>query len=126
LPVYKNNVMLKKTAKKRIRKRIRKKIEGHPETPRVFVFKSNRYIYAQAIDDANREILASASTLEKEFRKKNKKYKNSEASKLLGEIMAKRLKQKKIKTIVFDRGIYRYHGRVKELAEAMRKGGLVF
>jgi large subunit ribosomal protein L18 len=124
--MYKNKVILKKTAKKRIRRRIRKKIEGSSETPRVFVFKSNRYIYTQAVDDINGKILASASTLEKEFRDKNKKYKNIEASRLLGEMMAKRLKQKKIKSIVFDRGIYPYHGRVKELADSMRKGGLVF
>ena len=124
--MYKNKVMLKKIVKKRIRRRIRKKIEGNSETPRVFVFKSNKYIYTQAVDDINGNILASASTLEKEFKDKNKKYKNSEASKLLGEMMAKRLKQKKIKNIVFDRGLYPYHGRIKELAEAMRKGGLVF
>lgn len=124
--MYKNNVVLKKTAKKRIRRRIRKKIEGNSENPRVFVFKSNRYIYAQAVDDINGKILATASTLEKEFKEKNKKYKNSEASKLLGEMMAKRLKQKKIKSIVFDRGLYPYHGRIKELADAMRKEGLIF
>lgn len=124
--MYKNNVVLKKTAKKRIRRRIRKKIEGNSKTPRVFVFKSNRYIYAQAVDDINGKILASASTLEKDFKEKNKKYKNAEASKFLGEMMAKRLKQKKVKSIVFDRGISPYHGRVKALAEAMRKGGLVF
>lgn len=124
--MYKDKVVLKKIAKKRIRRRIRKKLEGSSETPRVFVFKSNRYIYAQAIDDIDGKILASASTLEKEFKDKNKKYKNAEASKLLGEMMAKRLKQKKIKSIVFDRGIFPYHGRIKELAEAMRKEGLVF
>ncbi len=124
--MYKNKVILKKIAKQRIRKRIRKKIEGNAETPRVFIFKSNRYIYTQAVDDENGKILASASTLEKEFKEKNRKYKNIGASKLLGETMAKRLKQKKIKTIVFDRGISPYHGRVKALAEAMRKGGLVF
>lgn len=124
--MYKNKVMIKKAAKKRIRRRIRKKIEGNSEVPRVFVFKSNRYIYAQAVDDSNGKILTTASTLEKEFKEKNKKYKNSEASRLLGEMIAKRLKQKKIKSIVFDRGIYPYHGRVKELADAMRKEGLVF
>ena len=124
--MYKNKVMLKRIAKQRIRKRIRKKIEWNSETPRVFVFKSNRYIYTQAVDDEKGIILISASTLEKEFKEKNKKFKNVEASKLLGELMAKRLKQKKIKTIVFDRGISPYHGRVKALAEAMRKGGLVF
>ena len=66
--MYKNKVMLKRIAKQRIRKRIRKKIEGNSETPRVFVFKSNRYIYTQAVDDEKGIILTSASTLEKEFK----------------------------------------------------------
>ncbi|MFQ6108443.1 MAG: 50S ribosomal protein L18 [Candidatus Aminicenantales bacterium] len=124
--MYKDKVRVKKIARERIRKRIRKKIHGNAEFPRVYVFKSNRYIYIQAIDDGNGKVLASASTLEKEFKDKHKNTKNREASQLLGEIMAKRLKGKKIKRIVFDRGISPYHGRVKELAEAMRKGGLVF
>lgn len=116
----------KKEKKDRKRRRIRKKIIGSSESPRVFVFKSNRYIYTQAIDDENGEILTSASTLEKEFREKNSNTKNTEASKLLGKIMAQRLKQKKIKKVVFDRGYYSYHGRVKALAESMRKEGLNF
>lgn len=124
--MFKDKVIVKKKARERIRRRIRKKIQGNSETPRVYVFKSNRYIYTQVIDDENGRVLASASTLEKEFRGKQKNTKNIEASKLLGEIMAKRLKQKKIKKIVFDRGFSPYHGRVKELAEAMREGGLIF
>jgi large subunit ribosomal protein L18 len=71
-------------------------------------------------------VLASASTLEKEFREKNKNLKNIEASKILGEIAAERFKKMKIKHIVFDRGTYPYHGRVKTLAESMRKAGLNF
>jgi large subunit ribosomal protein L18 len=109
-----------------IRKRIRKKISGTPERPRVLVTRSNRYLYVQAIDDQNGRVLSTSSTLEKAFRDKHKNYKNQEASKLLGEIVAERLKKKKIKSVVFDRGIYPYHGRVKILADAMRKGGLVF
>ena len=124
--MYKTKVSLKKKAKGRIRGRIRKKIKGNPETPRVYVFKSNRYIYAQAVDDENGRILVSASTVEKEFKEKNKSTKKTGASKILGEMMARRLKQKKVKKIVFDRGVYPYHGRIKELAEAMRKGGLAF
>lgn len=124
--MYKNNVEIKKTAKQRIRKRIRKKISGTLEKPRVMVTRSNRYIYVQAIDDDAGKVLASASTLEKEFKEKNKNTKNTKASQLLGEIVAKRLKKAKIEQIVFDRGIYPYHGRIKNLAEAMRKGGLVF
>lgn len=124
--MYKDKVELKKKSKERIRKRIRKKIKGTSLRPRLFIFKSNRYLYAQAVDDEQGRVIASASTLEKEFREQQKNYKNIEASRALGEIMARRLKQKKITRIVFDRGAYPYHGRVKALAEAMRKGGLKF
>ncbi len=113
-------------AKERIRKRIRKKIRGTSERPRVYVFKSNRYVYTQAVDDENGHILASASTLEKDFKGKNKNFKNTEACQALGEMLAKKLKKKKIERVIFDRGVYPYHGRVKAIAEAMRKGGLVF
>ena len=124
--MYKNNVLLKKIAKDRIRKRIKKKIRGTSKNPRVFVFKSNRYVFVQVIDDENSRILASASTLEKEFKEKNNNYKNIEACQILGGILAEKLKQIKIEKVVFDRGLYPYHGRVKALAEAMRKGGLIF
>ncbi len=124
--MYKDKVAVKKMAKERIRKRIRKKIRGTSERPRVYVFKSNRYVYTQVIDDENGHILVSASTLEKEFKGKNKNFKNTEACQVLGGILAKKLKQKKIERVIFDRGIYPYHGRIKVFVEAMRKGGLVF
>jgi large subunit ribosomal protein L18 len=124
--VYKNKVVLKKLAKERKRKRIRKKIRGTLERPRVHVLKSNRYIYTQAVDDEKGSVLASASTLEKEFKEKNKNYKNIPASQALGEMFVKRLKKEKIERVVFDRGVYPYHGRIKALAEALRKGGLIF
>ncbi|NIO49136.1 MAG: 50S ribosomal protein L18 [Candidatus Aminicenantes bacterium] len=124
--MYKDKVTVKKMAKERIRKRIRKRIKGSSERPRVYVFKSNRYVYAQVIDDENGHILASASTLEKEFKGKNKNFKNTEACQVLGGMLVKKLKQKKIERVIFDRGIYPYHGRIKAFAEAMRKGGLVF
>lgn len=124
--MHKSKVDVKKVAKQRIRKRIRKKIGGTEDCPRVYIYKSNRYLYLQAVDDVNGAVLASACTLEKEFKEKKKNTKNLEASKLLGDLIAKRLKQKKIEAIVFDRGIYPYHGRVKMLAEAMREGGLKF
>jgi large subunit ribosomal protein L18 len=124
--VYKDKVSLKKMAKERIRKRIRKKIRGTSERPRIYVYKSNRYVYTQVIDDENGHILASASTLEKEFKEKNKNHKNAEACQVLGGMLAKKLKQKKIERVVFDRGVYPYHGRIKAFAEAMRKGGLAF
>jgi large subunit ribosomal protein L18 len=124
--VYKDKVTIKKIAKGRIRKRIRKKIQGTSKRPRVHVFKSNRYVYTQVINDEDGRILASASTLEKEFKEKNKNFKNVEACQMLGEMMVKRLKAKKIERVIFDRGVYRYHGCIKALAEAMRKGGLTF
>jgi len=124
--VYKTNVELKKKARKRIRRRIRKKINGTPDKPRVIVNRSNRYLYIQAIDDTSGTVLAAASTLEKDFKEKNKVTKNMKASESLGKLAAQRIKKKKIKTIVFDRGIYPYHGRIKILADAMRKEGLKF
>jgi len=124
--MYKDKVKLKKRAKERIRKRISKKIRGTGERPRVFVFKSNRYVYAQVINDEEGAVLTSASTLEKDFREKNKNHKNQETCQALGEILTKRLKEKKIKTIIFDRGVYPYHGRIKVLAETIRKGGVIF
>jgi len=124
--VYKTNVELKKKARKRIRRRIRKKISGTPDKPRVIVNRSNRYLYIQAIDDTSGTVLASASTLEKDFKEKNKAYKNMKASESLGKLAAQRIKKKKIKTIVFDRGVYPYHGRIKILADALRKEGLKF
>ena len=124
--MYKNKVELKRIAKERIRKRIRKKIRGSGSRPRIHVFKSNRYIYTQVIDDENGQVLAAASTLEKEIREKNKNYKNKKACQVLGEILVKRLKKKKIEMIVFDRGISPFHGRIKAIAETIRKGGLTF
>jgi len=124
--VYKNKVYKKKIAKQRIRKRVRKKIQGTSDKPRLHVSRSNKYIYVQAVDDLNGTVLASASTLEKDFREKNKNTKNLKASKTLGKIIAERLSKKKIKEIVFDRGHYPYQGRIKALAESMRQSGIKF
>lgn len=124
--MYKSKVELKKKAKEKVRKKIRKKISGTQERPRILVIRSNRYLYVQAVDDLNGRILASASTLEQGIKEKVKNTKNQDASKTLGKLMVDRLKKMKVKTIVFDRGFYPYHGRIKTLAEAMRKGGLVF
>lgn len=117
---------LRKVRKVRLRKRIHKKIRGTTERPRVHVFKSDRYIYTQVIDDQKGLVLVAASTLEKEFKDKSKSTKNRKACEVLGGILAGRLKDKKIDKIVFDRGLYPYHGRIKALAEAMRKEGVVF
>ncbi len=104
--------------------RIRKNISGTPERPRLNVFRSNKYIYAQVIDDANQTTLVCASSRDKELNITNGG--NIEAAKLVGELVAKRSLDKGIKSVVFDRGGYIYHGRVKALAEAARTAGLEF
>jgi large subunit ribosomal protein L18 len=124
--VRKDKSETQKKVKARIRKRVRAKVRGSAERPRVFVFKSNRYIYAQAVNDENGTVLVSACTLEKALKEKIKNTKNKDACQNLGQVLAERLKEKKIERIVFDRGTYPYHGRVKTMAEAMRKGGLAF
>ena len=119
----------KKDKKKarRIRKfRIRKKVKGTPENPRLAVFKSLKHTYAQAIDDLSGTTIVSASTLEKECEGKIKQGSNKEAAKFIGVTIAKRLKEKGITKITFDRSGYLYHGRVKALAEAARENGLQF
>lgn len=124
--MFKDKATVNKKTHRRIRMRIRKKVHGTQERPRVFVRKSNRYIYAQVIDDTSHAILTTASTLENEFKIKNKNTNTVESCKALGKILAKRLKTKKIKTIVFDRGLYPYHGRIKSLAESLREEGIIF
>ena len=103
--------------------RVRRKISGTAERPRLCVYRSNANIYAQIIDDVAGNTLVQASTLDKEIKIKHA---NKEAAKELGTLIAKRAADKKIKTVVFDRGGYIYHGVVKELAEAAREGGLTF
>jgi large subunit ribosomal protein L18 len=124
--VLKDKASLRNEREARVRQRIRKTLRGTAERPRVFVFKSNRYVYTQAINDETGTVLASACSLEKSFREQHKNTKNLSSCEALGEIMAQRLKARNIAAIVFDRGAYPYHGRIKALAEAMRKGGLVF
>ena len=103
--------------------RIRKNISGTSTLPRLNVYKSNSHIYAQVIDDVNQVTLASASTLDKEVKTKKS---NKEAAKEVGTLIAKRAIEKNIKTVVYDRGGYIYHGIIKELAEAAREAGLEF
>ncbi|MGZ5497987.1 MAG: 50S ribosomal protein L18 [Candidatus Aminicenantales bacterium] len=110
----------------RLRKRIRERVQGTPERPRLHVFKSNSFIYTQVIDDRKGAVLLTASTLEKEFRAKAKSTKNKDACGLLGAILGQRLKAAKIEKVVFDRGTHPYHGRIKTLAEAIRKEGIQF
>lgn len=109
--------------RKRIHKRIRSRMAGTPARPRLAVFRSVNHIYAQVIDDAEGHTLASASTTEKELKGKGG---NIEGAKLIGKTVAERAKAKGIDKIVFDRGGYLYHGRVKALADAAREAGLEF
>ena len=120
--------MIKKVSRNEMRKirhtRIRENLSGTSERPRLCVFRSNANIEAQIIDDVKGVTLVSASSLEKELNLKNGG--NVEAAKVIGADLAKRAKKAKINTVVFDRGGYLYHGRVKALAEAAREGGLEF
>ncbi len=104
--------------------RIRKNISGTPSVPRLAVFKSNANIYAQVIDDVAGVTLVSASSIDKELKLANGS--NIEAAKQVGALVAKRAKEKNIESIVFDRGGYLYHGRIKALADAAREAGLKF
>lgn len=117
---------LSKTEKReKIKLRIRKRIRGTAEKPRVAVFRSNKQIYAQAVDDVNGVTLASASSREKEFASVTGK-KKSEVAVLVGKHFAAVCREKGIETVVFDRSGYQYHGRIKSLADGAREGGLKF
>jgi len=112
---------------RRIRhKRIRKHITGTAERPRLCVFRSSRHIYAQIIDDENGHTLVCASTLEKELRDQIKGLRKTEQAAAIGKLIAQRALEKGMKSVVFDRGGYKYHGRVKALADASREAGLEF
>ena len=113
----------KNQARLKRHKRVRGKIQGTTNRPRMNVFRSRSNIYAQIIDDVKGTTLVSASSTEKDFKDYGG---NKEAAKEVGQIIAKRALKKKIKDVVFDRGGYIFHGRVKELAEGAREGGLNF
>lgn len=112
--------------RKRRHHRVRRKIQGTTERPRLNVFRSLTNIYAQLIDDAKGETVAAASTLDADLRNKLKGKTKTEQAKLVGELIAARGSKKGVKVVLFDRGGYRYQGRVKALAEAAREGGLEF
>ena len=120
--------MIKKVNRNEVRQarhtRVRNKLSGTSETPRLNVFRSNSNIFAQIIDDTKGITLVSASSIDKELKLENGG--NVIAAKKVGELIAKRAKKAKIKNVVFDRGGYLYHGRVKALAEAARENGLEF
>ena len=119
--------MFKKVDKKANRAkrhlRVRKKVFGTNERPRLSVYRSEKNIYAQIIDDVNAITLVSASSLDKDFSAKGG---NKEGAKLIGEALAKKALEKGVNEVVFDRGGYVYHGRVQQLAEAAREAGLKF
>jgi len=113
-------------ARERRHTRVRKQVFGSPERPRLNIFKSLTGIYAQIIDDMDGNTLVSASTVDKELREKVKGMKKSEQAKAIGQTIAERAKSKGISSVVFDRGGFRYTGRVKALADGAREGGLQF
>jgi len=108
------------------KKRIRKKVNGNPERPRLSVFRSAKHMYAQVIDDTRGATLAFASTLSKGLREEVAGKKKTEAAKLVGQAIARVCQEKGIRKVVFDRNGYRYHGRVKALADGAREAGLDF
>ncbi|MDX2225531.1 MAG: 50S ribosomal protein L18 [Verrucomicrobiae bacterium] len=114
------------TARKRIHLRIRKKVEGTAQRPRLAVHFSGKHVYAQVIDDVTGVTLASASTTEKTLKAKDKGQSNIKFAGDIGKLAAERALQKNIKAVVFDRGGFKYHGKVKALAEAARAAGLQF
>jgi large subunit ribosomal protein L18 len=111
-------------ARLRRHQRVREKISGTKDKPRLCVYRSLNHIYAQIVDDSQGQTLAAASTLDAEI-KEAKKKKTSQAE-MVGTLLAKRAVEKKISQVAFDRGGFKYHGRIKTLAEAARKGGLKF
>jgi large subunit ribosomal protein L18 len=119
--------MIRKTEKKEIRRRIhrriRRKLSGTGERPRLAVFRSVAHIYAQVIDDTKGATIVSASSVDKTAKAKGG---NVAAAKVIGTLVAERAKEKGIKSVVFDRGGYQYHGRIKALADAARAAGLEF
>ncbi len=118
-------VIGKISRRQKIKMRIRKNISGTKERPRMSVFRSNKQIYVQMIDDLSGETLVSASSRNKEVATK-KGVNKSEQAKLVGKLIAEKSLEKGIKSVVFDRNGYLYHGRIKNLAESAREGGLKF
>jgi large subunit ribosomal protein L18 len=120
-------------ARLRRKKRVRKKLFGYPERPRVSVFRSHKHIYAQVINDVEGHTLVALSSLSLEVRAKVEELKSKgevkgkvDVARLVGRMLAEKAKEKGITKVVFDRGGYKYHGRVKALAEGLREGGLEF
>ena len=122
--------MISKVSRAKVRenkhRKLRNRFAGTPERPRLAVFRSNNHMYVQVIDDVAGNTLVSASTLQGEVKEGLEKTNNIDAAAKLGSVIAKKAIDKGIKTVVFDRGGYIYHGKVKALAEAAREAGLEF
>lgn len=116
----------RKEATRKRHYRLRRKLSGCANAPRLAVYRSGKHIYAQVINDVDSLTLASASSVDKDLREKLKSGANLEAAKLVGELIAKRAKEKGISDVVFDRGGNLYHGRIQVLADAAREHGLNF
>ena len=119
--------MITRSARRKSRHlRVKKKIFGTESHPRLCVYRSLRHIYARVVDDQCGKTIVAASTLSPEIKKKVEKLKKSQAAALVGELIAEKSKAAGVKRVAFDKSGYDYHGRVKSLAEACRKGGLEF
>jgi large subunit ribosomal protein L18 len=116
----------KRSSRLKRAKRVRSKIKGTAERPRLTVFRSNKNIFAQIVDDRSGVTLVAASTLDKDFRKKPGEAFSKDTAKEVGQRLAALAKEKKILRVVFDRGAYLYHGKIKALADGAREGGLEF
>jgi large subunit ribosomal protein L18 len=116
----------KERLRKKRHRRVRAKVEGTAERPRLNVSRSLQHIYAQLIDDTTGQTLAAASTVDKTLRESQKTGGNIEAAKAVGKLIAERSQEKGITSVVFDRGGYKYHGRVQALADSAREAGLKF
>jgi large subunit ribosomal protein L18 len=116
----------KREARKRRHERVRRRLKGTPERPRLCVFRSLNHVYAQVIDDSSGRVLAQASTLDKELKSELDSKAKIEKAGLVGNLVAKRAQENGVGEVVFDRGGYKYHGRVKALADAARGSGLRF
>lgn len=117
---------VRREARLRRHRRVREKVKGKEGRPRLSVFRSARHIYAQIIDDAQGHTLASVSTLDRELKSQLEGLRKSEQARLVGETLARRANSQGVTKVVFDRGGYKYHGRVRSLAEGAREAGLEF
>jgi large subunit ribosomal protein L18 len=122
----KGDTKVKKPGREKRHDRIKRKMRGTAEMPRLVVFRSKKHIYTQVINDKSHNVLAGVSTLSKDFKSKNIKSTNKEAAAQVGQLIAQKVLNLGLKEVCFDRAGYKYHGRIKALADGVRKGGLKF